>query len=281
MVTITDYDSGFQIDSKISQRLEKMSGILVEQLNTVPIFFVKRDTIDRYNTTPCLNRECASEIMRAVSKYMEETDFSYHSDNEKEQEQRKLKIKEFVDKQKEKLNVCLIKSDTIACFVATDDDICKGPHILVCDEKISHTSSQGFEDFLIFIILHELTHAFFLSKRELEDVYNHIIEESLCEAYAFSRFDNVNNIFDFVTDPRRPPEYTSFKFWIEPYQRLLFDRELIFVMSNWRSNKDKGFIISILDYSRFNNHGYIHYKNAELIAFGGLPVRAMFILMFV
>lgn len=280
MITIRDYDSGFQIDSKVTERLEKMSGILVEQLNTVPIFFVKRDTIERYNTTPSLNRECAKETVMAVSKYMDDTDSLYYSDDRKKQEQRKFKIKEIVDMQKEKLNGCLIKSDTIACFVATDDDICKEPHILVCDEKISHTSSQGFEDLLIFTILHELIHAFFLSKRGLEDVYNHIIEESLCEAYAFSRFDNVNNIFDFATDPQRPPEYTSFKFWIDPQQRLLFDRELVFVMSNWRSNKDKGFIYSMIDYSHFNNHGFINYKNVELIYFAGLPFLAMLILMF-
>ena len=280
MITIRDYDSGFQIDSKVTERLEKMSGILVEQLNTIPIFFVKRDTIDRYNTTPSLNRECAKENVMALSKYMEETDFSYHSDNEKKQEQRKFKIKEFVDMQKEKLNGCLIQSDTIACFIATDDDICKGPHILVCDEKINYTSPEEFVDLLIFIILHELTHAFFLSKIELKDVYNHIIEESLCEAYAFSRFDNVNNIFDFVTDPRRPPEYTAFKFWLDPQQRLFFDHELIFVMSHWRSNKDKGFIYSVIEYSRFNNHRFIDYKNVELIYFGGLPFLAMLVLMF-
>lgn len=277
MITIRDYDSGFQIDSKVTERLEKMSGILVKQLDTVPIYFVKKDTIDQYITTPCLNRECAREVVSAVSRYMEETNLPQY---EEQQKQRKFKVKEFVDSQMEKFNGCLRRCDTIACFVDDDDYICNGPHILVCIEKISYTNELQFEDLLIFVILHELSHAFFSSKNELEDLNTHIIEESLCEAYAFSRFENVNKIFDFVTDPRRPPEYTSFKFWIDPQQRLFLDHYLISVMSNWRSNKDMGFLFSVIEYSHFNNHRFFDYRNVQVIFFGGLPVLAMLILMF-
>lgn len=240
MISISDYDSGFQIGKPVVKRLEKMSGILIDQLNSVPIYFVKRETIDHHDTPLCLNREC---IMEIIERYKLE---------------HQVEISNFINienirKLMESARECLGKCDTIACYIADDDNISKGPHILVCHEKIRHSNKKQFEDLLIEVILHELAHAYFSSGTELKDISKHIIEESLCEAYAFSRFENFNNIYDFMTDPKRPPEYTAFKFW----NKIIEGFELVISMADWRSRKYRLLIIYLQTYRRF----YILYND--------------------
>lgn len=150
---------------------------------------------------------------------------------------------------------------------------------MVCVEKINFANYQQFEDLLIYIILHELKHGYFASGTELSDVNKHIIEESLCEAYAFSKFYDVDNIFDFITNPNRPPEYTSFKFWIRPHERFDSEREMHHIMADWRSDKKERFVFSLIFNSR--RIPLFSYRRSvySLIEEGGLPVLAMLILM--
>lgn len=64
-------------------------------------------------------------------------------------------------------------------------------------------------------ILHELSHAYFSSGHGLKDLSTHIIEETFCKAYAFSKFDDSGDLYEIMSDKWRPPEYTAFKFWME------------------------------------------------------------------
>ena len=41
MISIGDYDTGFKMEPKMISKLRNMSTILIDQLNTVPIFFCK------------------------------------------------------------------------------------------------------------------------------------------------------------------------------------------------------------------------------------------------
>lgn len=85
----------------------------------------------------------------------------------------------------------------------------------------------------------------------------HIIEKSLCEAYAFSKFENNEEIFEFMADQRRPPEYTSFKFWTE----LSIKHSLIMLMNDWK-NKDYRSFSFLFD--TFCYEGIRIFSNLEL-----------------
>ena len=125
------------------------------------------------------------------------------------------------------------KYSAIGCYIPDQDDISDKPHILVCPERIKHRNRNQFNDLLLEVLIHELTHAYFSTGSDLKDISKHIIEESFCEAYAVSKFDNNEEIFEFMADQKRPPEYTSFKFWMG----LSIKHPLIILMNVWE-NKD-------------------------------------------
>ncbi len=216
MISINDYDTGFKMDSKLIGKLRSKSAILIDQLNSVPIFFVKEDTMDSHCSLLSLKRDCTREMVR-------------RSDRKEEIFRRGEKAKEII----KRLDNCMGKSSAIGCYIPDQDDISDKPHILVCPERINHRNKNQFNDLLLEVLIHELTHAYFSTGGELKDISKHIIEESLCEAYAFSKFENNEEIFEFIADQKRPPEYTSFKFWTE----LSFKHSLITLMNEWK-NKD-------------------------------------------
>ena len=230
MITIKDYDTGFQMDQSTIRRLKSMSGILVSQLNSVPIFFVKDKTIDRCCDIiqgKCLSRKCTDEIMEAYQRENVQRGF--------------LVREEKVVDMLEKLGKCLVKYKAIGCYVPDGDEICKDPHILICQERINYRNKKQFEDILLEVILHELTHAYFSTEKDLNDISIHIIEESLCEAYAFSKFNNTEELFEFMSDQNRPPEYTSFKFWTEMSRNV----PLILTLNRWKSKEYEKFPFTV------------------------------------
>ena len=52
------------MDSKLIGKLRSKSGILIDQLNRVPIFFVKVDTIDSRCSLLCLKGDSPEEMAR-------------------------------------------------------------------------------------------------------------------------------------------------------------------------------------------------------------------------
>lgn len=250
MISVNDYNTGFNIDKQTLKRLKNMSGILIDQLNGVPIYFVKKETIDEYETPMCLNRECIKEFVAGFWRDNNEWGFM------REDEEKPKNLMSRLEK-------CLTNCDTIACYVPHGDAICNEPHILVAQERITYRNKNQFEDTLIAVILHELTHSYFSSGTYKGDISSHIIEESLCEAYAFSRFDNVENIFGFMTDQRRPPEYTAFKFWSEISRKT----QLIFPMIEWKKKNEIGLMLSIFpdDYQFYFRH-FLHAHNLSALA---------------
>lgn len=282
MASIKDYDADFHVGVPFVKRLEGMCGILTNQLNEVPIYFVKNETIDQYNTSLCLKRNCTEEALGILDKARGK-DILDLPPNLREMRNTKDIVNKMIELVQEKLEKCLDKRDTIACYVSGDDNICIGRHILVCPEKIKHENYQQFEDLLIFIILHELSHAFLSSGKEIQDISKHIIEESMCEAYAFTRFENTNNIVDFVTNPQRPPEYTSFKFWLDPKKEAISVNELVFHMASWRSNKDRVFIMSILRHFPWyfsDSYSILSEGLYDMISSGSLSGLAIVLLLF-
>ena len=216
MISINDYDTGFKMDSKLIGKLRSKSAILIDQLNSVPIFFVKEDTMDSHCSLLSLKRDCTREMIR-------------RRDREEALWIRNQEAKEIV----KRLDNCMEKYSAVGCYIPDQDDISDKPHILVCPERIKHRNKNQFNDLLLEVLIHELTHAYFSTGGELKDISKHIIEESLCEAYAYSKFENNEEIFEFMADQKRPPEYTSFKFWTG----LSIKHPLIILMNVWK-NKD-------------------------------------------
>lgn len=159
-----------------------------------------------------------------------------------------------------KMERCLGKCNAVGCYIPHTDDISDKPHILICPERINHRNNVQFQDLLLEIIIHELTHAYFSTGSDLNDLSKHIIEESLCEAYAFSKFENTEQLFDFIADPKRPPEYTAFKFWTEISRNV----PLILLMNEWKNKNYKMFPFGIFPfpYERF----FLQPRSLEQIA---------------
>ena len=100
MISISDYDTGFEMDSKLIGKLRSKSGILIDQLNSVPVFFVKEDTMDSHCYLLSLNRNCTREIIR-------------RSDKEEDVLMRDEKAKEII----KRLDNCMGKSSAIGCYI--------------------------------------------------------------------------------------------------------------------------------------------------------------------
>ena len=220
MISITDYDTKFEMDSKLIGKLRSKSGILIDQLNNVPIFFVKEGTMDKHCSKLSLKRDCTKEINRSLEM-------------ENEPWIREEKAKEII----KRLDNCMGKSSAMGCYIPDRDEISDKPHILICPERIKYRNKNQFNDLLLEVLIHELTHAYFSTGGSLKDLSKHIIEESLCEAYAFSKFNNNEEIFEFMADQKRPPEYTSFKFWTE----LSINHSLIMLMNDWKNKNYRSF----------------------------------------
>ena len=245
MISINDYDTGFNMDSTAIGKLRSKCIILIDQLNSVPIFFVKEETMDNHNSTTCLRRDCTKEFLMTY---------------EREIENRKWAREENVVGTMKRMEHCLGKCNAVGCYIQDADDISDKPHILICPERINHRNKNQFQDLLLEIIIHELTHAYFSTGSELNDLSKHIIEESLCEAYAFSKFENTEQLFEFISDPKRPPEYTAFKFWIEISRNV----PLILLMNEWKNKRYDMFTFGIFPfpYERF----FTHSRSLEQIA---------------
>ena len=247
MISINDYDTGFQIMPGTIKRLKSLSFLFIDQLNSVPIFFVKEKTMDDHSRQILsLKRNCIKEMIKSLRReriYGErpiEPDPIY-SDLMYRRERIYGEIPIDSEQSERIIWECRTHVPAVGCYIGDADDISDKPHILICQERIKYRSRQQFEDLLIFIIIHELAHAYLAPGKLKNKTAGHIIEESLCEAYAFSRFSNTDNIFDFVTDIARPPEYTSFKFWIElsrfsPLALLLFE---------WSTGNERSFLFSV------------------------------------
>lgn len=216
MISINDYDTGFKMESNLIRKLKTKCIILIDQLNSVPIFFVKEPTMDKHCSTKCLRRDCTNDYIMTYKREMENGNLSR---------------KEEVEETMKKLEECRGKCNAIGCYIPTADDISDKPHILICPERINHRNKSQFHDLLLEVIIHELTHAYFSTGNDLNDLSKHIIEESLCEAYAFSKFENTEHLIEFIADPKRPPEYTAFKFWTEISRNM----PLILLMIEWKN----------------------------------------------
>ena len=245
MISINDYDTGFKMHSTMIAKLRSKCMILIDQLNSVPIFLVKEETMDNHSSTMCLRRDCIKEFLMTY--------------------EREIKTREYVRTEDAKETVkrmehCLGKCNAVGCYIQDPDDISDKPHILICPERINHRNKNQFQDLLLEIMIHELTHAYFSSGSNLNDLSKHIIEESLCEAYAFSKFENTEQLFEFITDPKRPPEYTAFKFWTEISRNV----PLILLMNDWKNKNYDSFPFGIFPfpYERF----FRHFRSLEQIA---------------
>ena len=250
MISINDYDTGFKIDSKLIGKLRSKITILIDQLNSVPIFFVKENTMDGHCLSECLERDCTKETVRNF----ETGDF------------RPAKVHHAEEIMK-KLENCMRKCNALGCYIPNADDISEKPHILLCPERIRYRNKNQFNDLLMEVLIHELTHAYFSTGIGLNDISKHIIEESLCEAYAFSKLGKNEEIFEFMADHKRPPEYTAFKFWTE----LSTQFPLIIPMSDWKNK----------DYKSFSSLTQLfYYGGFPILNSGYLDVIAMTILSF-
>ncbi|MGP6240459.1 hypothetical protein ACNF40_08675 [Cuniculiplasma sp. SKW4] len=254
---IKDYDSGFVLNEKEKERLIGMSGILKGVLDVIPIYFVKSQTIDKYGSIHWVIKR---EIFNNAMKKNSNSNLIELAQYFEEELNRGIECTEYTT------------NSLVGIFLSERDEICKGPHILVCPDKIKEISNMYFEDILMKVILHELSHAFFYMgkkslsggldplSQELNNFFNtligkettinhkpnleeHIVEESLCEAYAFSRFEDFSNIIDFMTNENRPPEYTSFPFWT----KQINDGSLSFLMLDWRRGNLRRFSVLALE----------------------------------
>ena len=68
MISINDYDTGFKMDSTMIAKLRSKCMILIDQLNSVPIFFVKENTMDNHCSTMCLRRDCTKEFLMTYER---------------------------------------------------------------------------------------------------------------------------------------------------------------------------------------------------------------------
>ena len=217
MISINDYDTGIKIEDSSVKRLKAMSGILIDKLNSIPIFFVKEETMDKHCNSTCLRRECFAEIMHGYE--IESMEDRNHTSDEK--------IGTLMDR----IGGCMGKCIATGCYISQGDEICVEPHILICQERIRNRTKEQFENLLLETILHELSHAYFSNGHGSEDLTTHIIEETLCEAYAFSKFEDSGDLYEIMSDKRRPPEYTAFKFWIEILRHVPFS----LLMIEWKA----------------------------------------------
>jgi hypothetical protein len=242
MIRIEDFDTGFKIGAKTIGKIKKMSGILTNQLNRVPIFLVNEQTMDELCHSKCLDRGSVEDFLLDYRRSLNtrEREFS--------------KINQIRDIMKKLDNSFIECKCAVGCYIPEPDLVCNIPHVLICPQRLKSKNRIQQEDLLIEVILHELTHAFFSSAENTMDVSKHIIEESLCEAYSFYKFENPENIFDFVTNPNMPPEYTSFAFWIEMSRNL----PLIMVMNHWREKNYKSIVYSVFSYSRLLYHDLLY-----------------------
>ena len=251
MSLIQDYDADFCLSEQEEKRLAEMAGILNETFQKTPIYFVKIETFEKFS--------------RNVSFSLNRSDFKEIMDKQKNNGLRSLmgmlkdKIANYGNLQ--------INQESVAFFSPTGDIISNRPHIIICPGKIRFDQKEVFNDIIICVILHELGHAYFhrtegneVAKQELnsffqtltgneqKDKYHidtayHVIEESLCEAYAFSRFTDTTNIIGFLADQGRPPEYTSFPFWVKNMNRNAIGLS----MYDWRIKNIDRFLILAFD----------------------------------
>ena len=124
------------MDSKLVGKLRSKSGILIDQLNSVPIFFVNEDTIDSYCSLLSLKRDCTREMIR-------------RGDKEKDIWTRDEKAKEII----KRLDKCVRKSIAMDCYIPDQDDISDKPHTLAYPERIKHRNKHQFNDFLLEVLL--------------------------------------------------------------------------------------------------------------------------------
>ena len=233
MISLNDYDTGYNVEPSFIKKLRSKCIILIDQLNNVPIFFVKESTIDKYCSIKCLNPDCTKELLTSYYRRNEDENIPYWNED--------------VGDVVKKLESCRQKCIPVGCYIQHADDISDKPHILICPERIKYRNKAQFQDILTEVILHELTHAYFSTGTYLNDISKHIIEESLCEAYAFSKFENTEQLFEFVADITRPPEYTGFKFWTEISRSV----PLILIMNEWRNKHYKYFPWAVFSDPRY------------------------------
>lgn len=248
-------NSGFIPSKNIEKRLVEMTAILDQTFEKIPLYFVNIDTMNKLTPKNLIfiERNFTSEIMKKNIK---------------------TGMKNLLNLMKEFLHskeVYGYGSDVIGYFTPDGDNISHGPHLIICPEKITSRREDMFEDIIIEVILHELCHAYFYEGKKdrnngieflteslnsfykelvdepkepkgndvpTEHIIEHIIEESLCEDYAFSRFDNVSKIIEFMTDRNRPPEYTSFPFWLKHNPE-----NLSVLMQDWRMRNTMRFLL--------------------------------------
>ena len=182
--------------------------------------------MDSHCSTKCLGRECTMEL---VMSFVKEGPNRYLERNSGGGRYIGLAVENILGR----IEHCLMNCNPLGCYIPYGDDISEKPHILICPERIKPKNETQFQDLLLVVIIHELTHAFFSTGSDLNDISKHIIEESLCEAYAFSKLGENEEIYEFRADHKRPPEYTAFKFWME----YSIYRPLIMNIVDWK-NKD-------------------------------------------
>ncbi len=120
MISIKDYDANYHIDPKTVRKLKNMSGILTNKLSSVPIFFVKRETIDRHCRGICLSTECTDDLFNSG-------EFDRYHQDFFEKEIRNIRIRDFgyvfpneenVNRLFEKLKGCVMMCDAIGCYIS-------------------------------------------------------------------------------------------------------------------------------------------------------------------
>jgi hypothetical protein len=186
-------------------RIMVKSGFLLQTAYATPVYLVSETTMDRVMPPKKMHeRVCTREILDTID-YGE--DFLDPS-----------KIDEIF----EKLSGCkTLIFRYVGAYVQRDDGIDSRPHILICPGRLNASKKAQFNNLFLEVLFHEFTHAYIKSGSRYSNSYYEIIEESLCEAVALSKFTSekeLSDVLGWTSDPRRPLEYTGYTFWSEAFK---------------------------------------------------------------
>lgn len=209
MSYIKDQDSGYSVPAGVYTSAVNRSGFLYPVMRQIPVFLVLEATMDK-EAPPNrgLNRECVAKVL--------------NSDLDAIPEGREASEARAGTRRRGELYSRLERCEGVFPEVGAylhSSDVYNGKHVLIAPARIPQHDQLTFNDVFIHILFHEMTHAYLDSGRN-HDLGDRVIEESLSEAVAVSRFEgeSLERVLEFASDPGRPAEYTGYVFWLDVFR---------------------------------------------------------------
>ncbi|MGC9209608.1 MAG: hypothetical protein ACP5GH_07225 [Nitrososphaeria archaeon] len=219
---IKDYDSGYRTPRTIDEKVIGIGGFLTHLAFQIPIYTVSEKTMDELAPPEkVLNRSCLAEMLEGYR------DVYY---KEEEEEYRRILI---AFSESDALERC--RKDIfypVGAFITRVpphyNDRISVPAIIISPDRVrrwadSKGKTEAFVNLMSLVVLHELAHAYAYNRKNSRSGLGYaakVIEESLAEATAYSRFsekDRETGLSELLLDPSRPPEYTSYVYWAEVF----------------------------------------------------------------